>query len=126
MVSDKTEEKMQRGTCGNDGLYSTHDEHGIAQKTNSHYHTHSLSLAIAWQGKARTITITNNQQESQQITDTLYEKEGADMLAATISLIYQKCDKKKSFPTFINTSCTIKKTPPAMFLSPSKNISCFF
>lgn len=114
MVSDKTEEKMQRGTCGNDGLYSTHGEHGIAQKTNSHYHTHSLSQ---WLGKARTITITNNQQESQQITDTLYEKEGADMLAATISLIYQKCDKKKSFPTFINTSCTIKNPSRYVFIS---------
>lgn len=61
MVSDKTEEKMQRGTCGNDGLYSTHDEHGIAQKTNSPYHTHSLSLAMAWKGK-------NNNKQSARIT----------------------------------------------------------
>lgn len=116
MVSDKTEEKMQRGTCGNDGLYSTHDEHGIAQKTNSHYHTHSLSQ---WLGKAR--TITNNQQESQQITDTLYDKEGA----ATISLIYQKCVKKRVFQ-HLSIPPAPQKTPPAMFLSPSKNISWFF
>lgn len=78
MVSDKTEEKRQRGTCGNDGLYSTHDEHGIAQKQTL---TTTLTLYLSqWLGKAR--TITNNQQESQQITDTRYKKRGGGYVSS--------------------------------------------
>lgn len=47
------------------------------------------------------------------------------MLAATISLIYQKCDKKRVFQ-HLSIPPAPQKTPPAMFLSPSKNIYCVF